>query len=197
MKIAFLHTMEGNVALFGNAAIKAGWSPDDIQHATREDLRQAMSQPGALDGSAHDVVQRALRGLIDAADAVIVTCATLGPAVDSFESPPVPIIRVDAALAKAAAKSGKNRALMRWHSRIRGWRVRWNGWAESIAPWMGSVQRSRRSLPPSPLMRYRSDGSSLIPHHCAINSAMVLVMRRTDSRCTRSSNPCMSSDLGP
>ena len=46
-------------------------------------------------------------------------------------------------------------------------------------------------------MRYRSDDSSLTPHHCAINSAMVLVMRRTDSRCTRSSNPCMSSDLGP
>lgn len=38
---------------------------------------------------------------------------------------------------------------------------------------------------------------SLTPHHCAMNNAMVLVISRSDSRCTRSSKPWMSSDFGP
>ncbi|PTX04298.1 hypothetical protein DBL07_10290 [Achromobacter mucicolens] len=111
MKIAFLHTMEGNEAVFGLAAVKAGWSADHIRHATREDLRQAMAQQSAP-GSAHGLVHEALRGLMIGADAVIVTCATLGPAVDTMAPVSVPIIRADTALAKAASSAGGKLAVL-------------------------------------------------------------------------------------
>jgi len=112
MKISFLHTIESNKAVFGLAAVKAGWSADQIRHATREDLRQAMAQQPAPSGSAHGLVHEALRGLMAEADAVIVTCATLGPAVDTLAAPSVPIIRADAALAEAASRAGRNIAVL-------------------------------------------------------------------------------------
>lgn len=112
MKISFLHTMESNEAVFGLAAVKAGWSSDQVRHATREDLRQAMVQPSAPGGGAHGLVHEALRELMAEADAVIVTCATLGPAVDTMEAASVPIIRADAALAKAASHAGSNLAVL-------------------------------------------------------------------------------------
>ncbi|MGE8685686.1 MAG: arylsulfatase [Achromobacter sp.] len=111
MKIAFLHTMEGNDAVFGLAAVKAGWSSDQIRHATREDLRQAMAQQSAP-GSAHGLVHEALRGLMIDADAVVVTCATLGPAVDTMGTVDVPVIRADTALAKAASSAGGKLAVL-------------------------------------------------------------------------------------
>lgn len=111
MKIAFLHTMEGNEAVFGLAAVKAGWSSDEIRHVTREDLRLAMGQQLAP-GSAHGLVHEALRGLVIDADAVVVTCATLGPAVDTMEAVSVPIIRADTALAKAASSGGGRLAVL-------------------------------------------------------------------------------------
>jgi len=112
MKISFLHTIESNKAVFGRAAVKAGWSSDQIRHATREDLRQAMAQQSAPGGGAHGLVHEALRGLMAEADAVIVTCATLGPAVDTLAAPSVPIIRADAALAEAASRAGRNIAVL-------------------------------------------------------------------------------------
>src|SRR3546814_12902803 len=71
-----------------------------------------MGQPSAPGGSSHGLVHEALRGLMAEADAVIVTCATLGPAVDTMAAPSVPIIRADAALAKAASRAGRNLAVL-------------------------------------------------------------------------------------
>lgn len=42
------------------------------------------------------------------ADAVIVSCAILGPAVDAIQGFPTPVIRADIALAEAAACGGKD-----------------------------------------------------------------------------------------
>ncbi len=46
------------------------------------------------------------------ADAVILTCATLGPAVDELEHAAVPIVRADRALAAAATKAGRRIAVL-------------------------------------------------------------------------------------
>lgn len=108
MRISFLHTIDTNEAVFGLAAMKAGWSSDQIRHATREDLRQAMAQQSAPNCGAHGRVHEAVRSLMAGADAVIVTCATLGPAIDTMGETSVPIIRADAALAKAASRAGRN-----------------------------------------------------------------------------------------
>ncbi|MBV7483283.1 aspartate/glutamate racemase family protein [Bordetella sp. BOR01] len=112
MRISFLHTIESNKAVFGLAAMKAGWSTDQIRHATREDLRQAIAQQSATSCGAHGLVHEALRSLMAEADVVIVTCATLGPAVDTMGEPSVPIIRADAALAKAASRAGRKLAVL-------------------------------------------------------------------------------------
>ncbi|NMK45881.1 arylsulfatase [Achromobacter sp. Bel] len=112
MRISFLHTMGSNEAVFGCAAMKAGWSADQIRHTVRADLRQAMEKTPAPGGDAHDLVHETLRALAVEADAVIVTCATLGPAVDTMQASSVPIIRADAALAAAAARAGNNLAVL-------------------------------------------------------------------------------------
>ncbi|MFC4276614.1 arylsulfatase [Achromobacter aloeverae] len=112
MRISFLHTMESNEAVFGLAASKAGWSPDQIRHVVRADLRQAMEQQAPSSGGAHKLVHGVLRELASDADAVIVTCATLGPAVDTMAASPCRFIRADAALAEAASRSGKKLAVL-------------------------------------------------------------------------------------
>jgi ActR/RegA family two-component response regulator len=48
---------------------------------------------------------RCLLDLAADSDAVILTCATLGPAVEEIESSPIPIVRADVALAAAAGKA--------------------------------------------------------------------------------------------
>lgn len=112
MRISFLHTIESNESVFGLAAMKAGCSSDQIRHTTREDLRQAITQQSAPGSGAHGLVHEALRSLMAEADVVIVTCATLGPAVDTMGVPSVPIIRADVALAKAASRAGRKLAVL-------------------------------------------------------------------------------------
>lgn len=112
MKISFLHTMETNEAVFGLAALNAGWPSDRIRHVVRADLRQAMEQQSRSSGDAHNLVHETLRALASEADAIIVTCATLGPAVDTIEASSCRIIRSDAALAEAASRAGKKLAVL-------------------------------------------------------------------------------------
>lgn len=109
MRISFLHTIDSNQAVFEHAAADAGLSATQLRHDVRPDLREAVSQGLATDGALRDQVSDAVRNLSTDADAVIVTCATLGPMVDSIQDWPVPVIRADVALATAAvtASAGK------------------------------------------------------------------------------------------
>jgi len=104
--------MESNEAVFGHAAMQAGLSPDQIRHVVRPDLRQAMEQQSSAGASAHGLVHEVLRDLAIDADAVVVTCATLGPAVDTMEASASRVVRADAALAQAASRSGKKLAVL-------------------------------------------------------------------------------------
>ncbi|MFJ1300673.1 arylsulfatase [Pseudomonadota bacterium AL_CKDN230030165-1A_HGKHYDSX7] len=112
MNFSFLHTMESNVALFALAADKVGWSPDHVHHAVRADLRQVMSAQPADRISAHAMVHETLRELAASANVMVVTCATLGPAVDTMGALDIPVIRADAALAEAASRAGKHIAVL-------------------------------------------------------------------------------------
>lgn len=108
MNLSFLHTMESNIALFALAAGKAGWSPDQVHHTVRADLRQVISAQPTDRNSAHALVHETLRELAAGANAMVVTCATLGPAVDTMGALDIPVIRADAALAEAASRAGKH-----------------------------------------------------------------------------------------
>jgi len=102
MKIACLHTAESNVAVF-EAACPEGVR---LSHAVRPDLLAAAEAEGltpaiaaataeALDALAED------RGEVGGADAVLLTCSTLGPAAEAAGA-----LRADAALARAATEEG-------------------------------------------------------------------------------------------
>ena len=96
MRIACLHTAESNVAVF-EAARPEGVS---LSHALRPDLLAAAEAEGLTPEIAAATAQ-ALAALRDGADAVLLTCSTLGPAAG-----PAGALRADAALVEAATAGG-------------------------------------------------------------------------------------------
>jgi hypothetical protein len=96
MRIACLHTAESNVAIFEAAR------PDGVRlsHAVRPDLLAAAEAEGLTPAIAAATAE-ALGALRGGADAVLLTCSTLGPAAG-----PAGALRADAALAEAATAGG-------------------------------------------------------------------------------------------
>lgn len=111
MRIAFLHTAESNIALFEAAARDARQDSFEPTHVVRADLLAAAERAGALTEAIMAETQGALLALCDNANAVVLTCSTLGPAVNdalAIHAAPVPIVRADAALAQRAVENGGN-----------------------------------------------------------------------------------------
>jgi Asp/Glu/hydantoin racemase len=106
MRISFLHTMDANQAIFEQAANDLGLSADHLRHRVRADLRVAVQQASGITSGLKQEIERCLLELSADADAIVITCATLGPAVDALHAFPIPIVRADAALASAAASVG-------------------------------------------------------------------------------------------
>ncbi|HEX7910891.1 MAG TPA: arylsulfatase [Paraburkholderia sp.] len=79
---------------------------DNLRHEVRPDLREAVQNAGTFSAALKEETKRCLLALAVDADTVILTCATLGPAVEEIESTPAPIVRADVALATAAGKVG-------------------------------------------------------------------------------------------
>ena len=96
MKIACLHTAASNVALFEAAR------PERVRlsHAVRPDLLAAAEADGLTPAIAAATAE-ALGALRGGADAVLLTCSTLGPAAEAAGA-----LRADAALAEAATAGG-------------------------------------------------------------------------------------------
>lgn len=107
MRIACLHTAESNIAVFEAAARALGIPPDVLLHEVRADLLAAAENAGGLTADIADATRLALISLAQSADAVILTCSTLGASVDATAANTgVPILRTDKALAAAAAHAG-------------------------------------------------------------------------------------------
>jgi hypothetical protein len=109
MRIACLHTAESNIAVFDAALAARGAVAGDcaLRHAVRADLLAAAERMGGLDATIMAETVAALADLSGDADAVLLTCSTLGPAVATAKrAMSVPVLRVDQALAEAAAKRG-------------------------------------------------------------------------------------------
>ncbi len=106
-RIACLHTAESNVSVFDRALRELGVSGVELSHSVRSDLLAAAEQDGGLTPAIAQATGDALRALCADADAVLLTCSTLGPAAEAAaEGAPVPILRTDAALAREAVKDG-------------------------------------------------------------------------------------------
>ncbi|WP_341317433.1 hypothetical protein WN982_39865 [Paraburkholderia sp. IMGN_8] len=82
MRIVCLHTADSNIAVFDAAARAAGWQSLDLHHAVRADLLAAAEQAGGLTDAIAAQTRAALLALRLDAHSVLLTCSTLGPAVD-------------------------------------------------------------------------------------------------------------------
>lgn len=106
MRISFLHTINGNRCIFDDAAGELGLPVGDFHHEVRPDLREAVQTAGEITPELSAAANRCLLDLAVDADAVIVTCATIGPVADAMQGADVPIVRADRAVAEAAASIG-------------------------------------------------------------------------------------------
>jgi hypothetical protein len=100
--IACLHTAAGNLAVF-DAACPPGVK---LTHTLREDLLKDAEAAGGLTEDIAARTAAALEKLVTpGVDAVLLTCSTVGPGAAKARAP-VPVLRVDAALAEEATRGG-------------------------------------------------------------------------------------------
>jgi hypothetical protein len=107
MRIACLHTVESNIAVFEAARRDLGLEAT-LTHAVRADLLADAERAGGLTQEIRDRAGTVLAELARSADAVLLTCSTVGPAIAEARraGAQVPVFRVDGALAEAAVADG-------------------------------------------------------------------------------------------
>lgn len=107
MRITCLHTADSNIAVFEAAAHTIDLPCLELRHAVRPDLLTAAEQSGGLTADIAQHTKAALLALSKEADVVVLTCSTLGPAIEGMSmQTSMPILRVDTALARTAVKAG-------------------------------------------------------------------------------------------
>ena len=106
-RIAFLHTASSNIHFFDAArdarAVRGVWT---LRHEVRPDLLAAMGGGAAVRDAAFEEARRQLSFLAHDADAVVLTCSSLGPACKDWSEAPDGIFRADAALALSSTSNG-------------------------------------------------------------------------------------------
>ncbi|RVT92322.1 Asp/Glu racemase [Rhodovarius crocodyli] len=103
MTIACLHSAASNIPLFEPAAARHGLT---LRHAVRADLLAEAEAAGGATPAILAETRAELARLAPGARALLLTCSTLGPAVD--DPLPLPAWRADAALARQAmARPGR------------------------------------------------------------------------------------------
>jgi hypothetical protein len=112
-RIACLHTADSNIQVFDAALQELGTKGVELRHSVRADLLAAAEQASGLTPEIAERTAGVLRGLCDGADAVLLTCSTLGPAAEAAAATAsVPMFRVDATLAREAVRSGGKVAVL-------------------------------------------------------------------------------------
>ncbi|HEY4199762.1 MAG TPA: Asp/Glu racemase [Devosiaceae bacterium] len=104
MLIGCLHTAPTNVPGLDVAA--AGVEGLELRHVVRPDLLAAALAAGQMTDGVRVEAELELRKLASACDAVLLTCSSIGRAIEGVQDEAVPVIRVDAALAEHAVAGG-------------------------------------------------------------------------------------------
>lgn len=105
--IACLHIASSNVAVFDCALAASGLAAGGVrlQHHVRPGLLRATEAAGGLTPDIARQARDALQDVAREADAVLLTCSSLGPAIEGIVAD-APVLRVDAALAAEAVRGG-------------------------------------------------------------------------------------------
>lgn len=77
-----------------------------LRHVVRPDLLAAALASGEMTAQTRAEAEAALRALAEDCDAVLLTCSSIGRAVEGVQDQAVPILRVDAALAERTVRDG-------------------------------------------------------------------------------------------
>jgi len=106
--IACLHTADSNVTVFDATLAQLALGPAvTLRHVVRADLLLDSEAAGGMTPAISARAGEALLDLAHGSDVVMLTCSTIGRAVDGVsDRSPVPMLRVDAALAEAAVRGG-------------------------------------------------------------------------------------------
>lgn len=102
--LAMIHTVPALPARLEKLAAQAlpGWS---FEHTVDESLLSETIRAGALTAATRDRLAAHVRDAAGSADAVLVTCSTLGEAVDALRpSTPVPLFRIDRGMVEEAVR---------------------------------------------------------------------------------------------
>ena len=107
--VAFIHTVPALAPAFEE--LSTAMLPGvEARHLVDEELfGAATAEPGlAFDRVVTALTRRVDRAVADGADAVVVTCSTLGPATDVVAATrPIPVIRIDRPMARRAVDSAR------------------------------------------------------------------------------------------
>lgn len=107
IRIGLIHTSEALVSLFDDLCREILPESQTISIADGSLIREAMAS-GGLNQSINNRLKDYIRQIEEAGvDAIVVTCSSLGPAVEANQSgASIPLIRVDSAMANLAVNSG-------------------------------------------------------------------------------------------
>lgn len=101
--IACLHAAESNIARFEDALQQLDFDEIQLLHRVEDKLLSKVIEAGEVSEEMTAAVRAIIGEMAQHADAVIITCTTLGAAALDTKAFSKPVIRVDAALAKAAS----------------------------------------------------------------------------------------------
>ena len=110
MLIGCLHTAATNVP--GLDAAAAAVEGVELQHVVRPDLLAAALAAGQMTEDTRAEAEAELLALASECDAVLLTCSSIGLAVEGVQDEAVPVIRVDGALAERAVAGGGRVAVL-------------------------------------------------------------------------------------
>lgn len=107
MRIACLHTAKSNIDIFEQAASRLALHDVQLQHSVHSELLEEAEKQGEITQAISNQTLRIMTELLETADAVLVTCSTLGTIADAAQSNfKKPVMRTDRALAEQALESG-------------------------------------------------------------------------------------------
>ncbi|WP_437613113.1 hypothetical protein [Erwinia sp. V71] len=107
MIIACLHAADSNIAVLSQSLAQLAWPQVTLRHDVVAELLAEAELAGGLTPAIIDATRERISQLCQLADAVIITCTTLGTAAEGGRFTK-PVIRLDAALADEALRHSQH-----------------------------------------------------------------------------------------